>query len=179
MFGKKKSRTERSFSVMLAEETLRAELKKLYGDGIKIFQNIFVAGPPVVLKSSIDSITDFERTELEKKWMKGTILVREVEIEALVGPFERIYPDNPPEDRRRRLRPIDAICRIYSFESGSCSHWQVHYLHLEVFEGGEIAELKGYDFVYENGLIRGERSAKNTDFPCQEMINSQICAQKG
>jgi hypothetical protein len=173
MFNKK-SRSERSFSVMLAEELLRAELKKLYGDEIKFFQCDIVASPVSETVPDHHTMTLAEENCLGHFQPKEWIIERHVEIVAIIGPFERLYPENPPNDRRRRLRRIEAACRVFSSEPG-CIHWQTHFLTFSVKDdsGNTITVIERY---YKDGRVRGARVCGKAENPCKIMSDSQTDA---
>ena len=173
MFNKK-SRSERSFSVMLAEELLRAELKKLYGDEVKLFQCDIVTAPPSLVKRDSATISEPERESLAHDWMAGSVSERQVNIAAIAGPFERPYPENPPEDRRRKLRRVEAVCRVYTITTGSVQ-WQAHYLKFVVKnEYGQVVSTEERN--YAGGRVNGEESAKSAENLCQDMSDSQTGA---
>jgi len=174
MFGNKKNRSERSFPVMLAEELLRAELKKLYGDEVKLFQCDIVATPPLLVKHDSVTISEPERESLAHDWMAGSVSERQTNIAAIAGPFERLYPENPPEDRRHKLRRVEAICRVYTITTGSVQ-WQAHYLKFVVKnEYGQVVST--VERNYAGGRLDGKESAKNAENPCQDMSDSQTGA---
>src|SRR3989344_4358160 len=174
MFGSKKNRSERSFSVMLAEELLRAELKKLYGDGVKLFQCDIVATPPSVVKRDSVTISERERESLARDWMADSVSERQVNVVAIAGPFERLYPENPPEDRRRKLRRVEAVCRVYTITTG-CVLWQAHFLKfVGKDECGRVVATEERN--YAGGRVDGRESATNSENPCQEMYDSQVAA---
>lgn len=175
MFNKK-SRSERSFSVMLAEELLRAELKKLYGDEVKLFQCDIVATPPSLVKRDSVTISEPERESLAHDWMAGSVSERQVNIAAIAGPFERLYPENPPEDRRRKLRRVEAVCRVYTITTGSVQ-WKAHYLKFVV--KNEYGQMVATSVThYEAGRVDGGETRKSevSENPCRDMSDSQTRA---
>ena len=173
MFNKK-SRSERSFSVMLAEELLRAELKKLYGDEVKLFQCDIVATPPSLVKRDSVTISEPERESLAHDWMAGSVSERQVNVVAIAGPFGRLYPENPPEDRRRKLRRVEAACRVYTITTGSVQ-WQAHFLKFVVKdEYGQVVATEERN--YAGGCVDDKESATNDENPCQDMSDSQVAA---
>ncbi len=159
---------------MLAEELLRAELRRLYGDEVKLFQCDIVATPPSLVKRNNATISTLERVSLVYHWMAGSVSERKVNIAAIVGPFERLYPKNPPEDRRRKLRRVEAVCRMYTITTG-CVLWEAHYLNFVVKdECGQVLAME--ERTYTGGRIDGKVSAKNAENPCQDMSDSQVPA---
>lgn len=140
MFGKKKRRAERSFSMMLAEELLRAELRKLFGDEVKFFQCDTEATTACKLKRG-----GCPPTRIEQEF-HGADKERFVAIDAVIGPFERVFPDNPPEDKRRCARKVKAECRLFSIEGG-CTFWRPHYLAFTVIDDRNHSTSHG--FCYE------------------------------
>ncbi|MDP3762808.1 MAG: hypothetical protein Q8Q97_01925 [bacterium] len=157
---------------MLAEELLRAELKKLYGDEVKVFQSNIVADPISLTKRDGVSISAPESKFLEHEWMVGKVQERLINIDAIIGPFERLHPKSPPEDRRRNLRRVKAICRVFSTETG-CIWWCPHFLRFSVFhEGGEHC----YPRYYEKGFVGSVEWQKDAENPCQDMCDSQTGA---
>lgn len=168
MFGRKKNRSERSFSIMLADELLRAELKRLYGEEVKIFQSDIEATSPASKKSPQDTTI----SEVEQRWFTDKTIERYVTIKVIVGPFERLYPENPPEDYRRRLRRVEAICRLFSVETG-VTQWRPHFLFLAVSDDTGKALDTVYQ-CYEAGCgIEGEACSQTAPNPCQDMCASQ------
>lgn len=162
MFGKNK--TERSFSIMLAEEVLRAELKKFYGGEIKFFQCDIDVTSASVERDSL-TISDFERQACPE-----LVNGRLVEITAIIGPFGFLYPVT--SDRRRELRRVEAECRVFSV-LGSVVVWRPHFLRVLVKdEYARVVEI--FHRHYEGGLILNSRFEKDADNPCQDMCNSQI-----
>jgi hypothetical protein len=93
---------------------------------------------------------------------------------AIIGPFERVYPNNPPEDKRRTTRRIEAEIRLFSIES-AVNLWRPHILTMSIFNGSVQENRKV--FVYEEGFwgsgkfSRQEETAEN---PCKDMVESQI-----
>ena len=171
MFSSKRNRSERSLSVMLAEELLRAELKKLYGDEVKLFQCDIVATPPSLVKRDDATISELERKWLAHEGMASSVSERQVNIAAIIGPFERLYPKNPPEDRRRKLRRVEAVCRVFTVTTGSVQ-WQPHFLKFVVKnEYGQVVDTTERN--YEGGCVDDKDSAKNADNPCRDMSDSQ------
>lgn len=170
MFSKK-SRSERSFSVMLAEELLRSELKNLYGDEVKLFQCDIVATPPSLVKRESVTISEPERESLAHDWMAGSVSERQVNIAAIAGPFERLYPENPPEDRRRKLRRVEAVCRVFTITTGSVQ-WQAHFLKFVVKnEHGQVVSTEEHN--YAGGRVDGKESVKDAENLCRNMSDSQ------
>jgi hypothetical protein len=153
--------------MMLAEEILRAELKKLYGDNIKIFQCDIVA-------TSIAKSNMVGTRSLMEVGYAATAKERYVNIVAIVGPFERVYPNNPPEDKRRTTRRVKAEIRLFSIES-AVNYWRPHVLTMAIFN--ESVQENRKIFTYEDGFwgcgkfSRQEEDAKN---PCEDMVVSQI-----
>jgi hypothetical protein len=167
-----KSRSERAFSVMLVEELLRAELKKLYGDELKFFQCDMVASPRSLVKCNNITISRPEYEFLDHDYGAGSVVERQVNIRAVVGPFGRLYAGNPPEDRRRKLCWVEAVCRIFTITTGSIQ-WQVHFLRFTVKdENGQLITTEKRN--YEDGRIDGRESAKNADNLCRDMTDNQI-----
>lgn len=170
MFNRK---SNDSFSTMLAEELLRAELKKLFGDGIRFFHRKLVSTPLRATMGHNDA-TQGEQLELARSgWQEG-MSERHVMITALVGPFERLYPSHPPEDRRRRLRRVEATCRVSSTRDGVIA-WHPHYLKFVLKDDrGEAVTVQWR--VYEDGCIGGVIRTQNAENPCQDMCDSQTGA---
>jgi len=166
---KKKYSSERPFSVMLAEELLRAELRKLYGDGIKILQCVISGSPPAHKKNRNDStITALEESNVyafERVWE------RELQLDGRVGPFGRLYPENPLEDRRRVGRNFIASCRLFSVETNVII-WRPHYLLFSLYEEhGQPMTITEKRF-YEDGRLLNEPHFKNAENSCQEMCDT-------
>ncbi len=165
---KKLHRSDRPFSVSLAEELLRAELAKLYGPGIQLYRSN-VTAPPVSRKG-FGSRQD--RAENELKYYSD--MFRIVEIDALIGPFERSFPDAPAQDVRHELRRVTATIRLYGGE-GSATMWFPHYLVFTVFRAyDKIGEP--HVRIYESGMINDVEMDVNAENPCKVMTASQILA---
>lgn len=175
VFGlKKRKPVVFGFSMMLAQELLRAELQKRYGPEIKIFQCSMTATPPTQKTTLLSSYT----SEEENLFRRGgcyvqSIFERSVEITALVGPFERLYPENPPEDRRRRLRKVQVECRMFS-TSTSVVIWRPHFFSISVWLDNEGRKMDIFTCVYEDGfVIHHHPGTKNADNPCADMVENQ------
>lgn len=169
------NRRDDSFSTILAEEILRAELKKLYGDGIKFFQRrmVCIITQPISHSDGFRSLTEEEQQILKKSGQRGGLFEKHVRMDVIVGPFERMYPENPPEDRRCRLRLVDASCRVFSIPNHGRPFWRPHYLRLEVRDdSNQVVEQKWY--FYEEGLVEGAEFARDSGNPCQDMSDNQI-----
>jgi|GEM_PF-2687079 len=165
MFGK--VRSERSFSLCLAEELLRAELRLHYGDGVKIFQMNMRATKPIEQFPQPKTSTDLEIDHPNyKHWERYVTMV------GRFGPVGRLYPDNPPEDIRGCLYRVEAECRLFSIEGG-CVSWRPHFMQYTVttdrnFEHATVIR------VYEDGRMNGAKlTMLAPDNPCLEMIASQ------
>ena len=155
---------------MLAEEILRAELKKVFGDEIKIFRREIVATPPASMRMNDSTITDYE-----KEWWSMSARERFVMISTIIGPFELTYPNSKPKDNRRNLRRIDAEVRLFSTESG-CLWWMPHYLKwYEIVNCGK-EKTAGRCFWYRSGFCNRLRKEKRNENPCQDMVDSQTPA---
>lgn len=175
MFGKKKSRAERSFSMMLVEELLRAELRKLYGDAVKFFHCDTVATAACKPRYKTHTLTKIEQ---ELHWADKE---RFVTIDAVIGPFERVFPNNPPEDKRCRARKVKAQCRLFSIEGG-CTFWRPHFLVFTVTDDNGGHASSGY--CYEDGVIddlpqnmlgfRSNFTWEVVQNPCADMCYSQV-----
>lgn len=187
MFGKKKNRSERSFSIMLAEELLRAELKKLYGDEIKIFRCDIEATPPAESTYKVGDDSANISDEEWKVWhlilkhrdagenMRNPMLARTVNFAAVIGPLcERCVPSNPSGDRRRQLGLVKAVCRLFSIETG-CVWWRPHFLKFVVTDG-LLNCYNGVEVCYEYGLMDGKERLKDRENPCQDMCDMQTSA---
>lgn len=172
--SKKNHRSERSFSVMLAEELLRAELGQLYGHKIKLFRCDITATFPSKVKCESATISEPEREALAHDWMAGSVNERQVNITAIAGPFERLYPENPPEDRRHKLRRVEAVCRVYAIKIGYLL-WQAHYLNFVVKDESEQV-IATENRNYADGRVNGEESVMNANNPCRDMTDSQFTA---
>ena len=155
--------------MMLAEEILRAELRKLYGDETKIFQCDVIATPIVnTAIGGVRSLTEVGFLDAAKE--------RYISIVAVIGPFEREYPANPPEDKRRKIRRLEARTRLFSIEGGA-TFWRPHFMRLELFSDSAPSVFRWY--CYEDGFVdehpdffvRMHKSDKN---PCEDMVDSQI-----
>ena len=168
---KKRSKSERSFSIMLAEEILRAELKRLYGDKIKFFQCDIVATQTSPAGGSQTNISNLESRMLLVK-PRSSIRKRTVKISAIIGPFEWRCPTNPSYDRSCNLRHVEAECRIFCFEE-SAVYWQPHFLIFTVYDYNGCVKST-LDCYYEDGKVDGEKMAKNNKNPCQDMVDSQV-----
>ena len=174
-FGKrKKYRSERGFAVMLAEELLRAELARVRGKLFFFKFDIFGDSEHVLI------VQELEITDLEDRWCprlerpKDYAKCRLIKMTALVGPFERFYPENPPEDHRRKLRHVAAVVRVFTIETG-CTFWRPHYLLYSMQDENGLA-TEGDVRYYESGWDRGNRREKDADNPCIAMVDSQIPA---
>lgn len=173
MFGKK-AKSERPFTSMLAEELMRAELRILYGDGVRLFQCDIEASRASLKGCDSTTLSTPEREALSHEYMDGAVSERFVKISAIVGPFERCFPENPPEDRRRKLRRVEAECRIYTITTG-CTSWQPHYLKFVVKdEFGGVVAIEHRNYV--DGRVNGEELPANAINPCQDMSDSQVPA---
>ncbi|MBI2475371.1 hypothetical protein HYV69_03030 [Candidatus Uhrbacteria bacterium] len=165
MFGK--VRSERSFSLCLAEELLRAELRKHFGDEVKIFQMNMVATKPIKQFPQPVTLTDLE---INQSWSKHW--ERYITMVGRFGPVGRLYPDNPPEDLRGRIFLIEAKCRLFSIESG-CVMWRPHFMRYTITtdEGFNHAQVVR---LYEDGRVYGGRLTMLVpDNPCHVMVASQ------
>lgn len=172
----RKHRSEDHFSTILAEEIVRSELKKLYGDEIKFFQRVIIAtSTKLKYGDSLNECVSMQEHDLlMNSAITEVVTERYVTIKALIGPFERLYPNNPLEDPRRKLRRLDATCRLFCIKTGSVQ-WQPHFLRfILVNEDGVITGRHGY--VYEDGVIDDGRCQKTHDNPCQDMCDSQTTA---
>ncbi len=182
MFRQKGHRSERPFSIMLAEELLRFELQRRFGKGIRIFSCNIKATPVAVKTAQGDTASHREdRFDLGGK-------ERSVNIRALVGPFDQLFPENPPEDRRRQLRRVEAACRLFSTE-GLFTVWWPHFLEMtfiteEVVKGKNPKDSRTFYFIkqkrvvvtqfYESGVRDGVLHRKNAQNPCEDMCESQL-----
>jgi hypothetical protein len=90
---------------------------------------------------------------------------------AIVGPFDRLYPENPVSDNRRRLRRVEATCRVFSIE-GSVIRWYPHYFTL-VIKDDRGRVLESGQHIYFRGSINGQVCAYNSEIPCKEMCDQQ------
>lgn len=177
-FGR--SRTEHSFSVMLAVEILRAELQALAIESreIKFFQLKTSATKPRQTTLGQKDLTEKEVKDLNLCGPSSMSETRFVYIEGIVGPFERCYPNNPPEDKRRNLRKVEAFARIFS-ATGSCRIWEPHYLLFNLTPEGDRDPKEMMECIYENGAVSWEipgQVEKNAIHPCPEMHVSQVAA---
>ena len=175
MFGK--VRSERSFSLCLAEELLRAELRDRFGNHTKFFTCNIVATHAVEKKPGGRTMTDLEVDPSRS----GCIQERTVKISALFGPMERRYPDST-HNMSCQLYRVDASCRLFSIESG-CIIWHPHYLRYAVTANERSEGSRNYRVrIYENGYVDGARSAILTpdakDNPCLDMVTSQPRSNK-
>jgi len=145
MLFNRKWKSNRSFSVMLAEEVLRGELKALYGEGIKIFQCDMrgYKGGLVPVQDETDSLM--------------------VCFTAIIGPFERLYPENSESDKRRRLRRVEATVYVYKTE-GSVIAWHVRNSVIRVIDDSGILVHDQLKF-YRHGF--GDEN------PCEDMCTDQ------
>lgn len=173
MFGSKIVRSERSFSLCLAEELLRAELKSRFGDHVTIFSINMKATPPTTKHRTNTTVTDVERTFFQE----DSSVERYIKISALFGPMERLFPDNPPTDQRRHLYRINAECRLFSLEHG-CVMWRPHFLKMTRVSDSEYTRYCTEVFIYEDGKVDGARLTISPEAPpivkpCQDMVMSQ------
>jgi len=170
MLTKKIYKSERTFSIMLAEEILRAKLEKHYGRRINFFQCDIVSSPIKEVKHTGEEITNKEIEALRYHPTRE----RRVEINAIIGPFERLYPGNPPEDKRCRARRAEAILRLFDVGTGSVQ-WELHYLFLNIFnDGGTIVNC--FRCFFQDGIFQHKQQSKNNENHCQAMCDSQIDA---
>jgi hypothetical protein len=182
MFGLKRAKKQKiasSFSIMLAEELLRAELEAHYkeklGYRIQIFQLIVVASPPATYPRT--RLGAFQ-TEMEKQFFSDKTLERFIDIKAIIGPFEKLYPANPAEDLRCHMRTVEANCRLFSVEE-SVTKWKPHFLHVEIKDHwrNQVEHIwKFYETGSwgdaEIGTFRHQR--KDSENPCAAMCASYI-----
>jgi hypothetical protein len=168
--GRKGYSSERSFSIMLAEELLRFELRCFYGDEIKIFRcDIEATKPRPVKKGDCENLTEVEDRFLsaaKERWIK---------IGAIIGPFEKTFEPSYEGDRRRNLRRVEAEVRLFSISSGQADWWKPHFLMLgHSNQHGEKTLHSSY--FYESGEVAGRFEKKIKDNPCDEMCQSQTTA---
>ena len=170
MFGKKSEysySSERPFSIMLAEELFRYDIKKSYGDGIKVFRCDIQGTPVRETKPDSANITDEEKRSSSGK-------ERLVKIAAIIGPFEKTYEPSFEGDKRRNLRRVEAEIRLYSVENG-CIWWKPHYLKMDC---GDRWSRKEFSIrcLYTDGTVDGVHEPLNYPNPCAEMCDSQTTA---
>jgi hypothetical protein len=166
--------SRRPFSITLAIDLLEFEIQKLYGNEVKIVYSTAWSTPALKVDREKDSCS---RTDFERKYFAGS--EKYITIKAVVGPFGRLVPDAPAEDRRRHLRQVRAIVRLFNLET-NVNLWQPHFLQATVkdSDGTWRNNLERY---YEEGRVAvpsGEAmyiscEAKNADHPFAEIISSQ------
>ena len=157
-----KWQSERAFSLMLAEELLRAELQKLYGNGIKLFRCKMVATMPTNRRIKIGTCaSDSELAQCNRPTRE-----RYVEVRALIGPFGS-----------SQLLAVSAICRLFNnAPTTTAVRWQPHlfYFVVENEQGHTQDERVLY---YEGGYDPlGVLHSANAENPCADMVNSQMAA---
>ncbi len=165
----KKNKSERSFSIMLAEELLRAELKKALGDHLRIFQCDIKATPITEVHHRNEDISYFEREAVFNR----KICERFVTLHAIIGPFEKVCPENH-FDNRCSLRRIETNVRLYSSkDSNGDIWWRPHYLIAQMFNHHMIR--CGYIISrYASGVVKSMVGNHGEDSnPCQDMCDSQ------
>lgn len=170
----KDTRIERSFSIMLAEEILRAELEIFCEKKVQFFRCDITATQVHENLEIRSNISEVERDLVVRPSMRGTCFERYVRIEAIVGPFERCFSNNPQEDRRRELRRVEATCRLFTTESGA-RYWKPHFLNY-VIKDSYGFEVHDAELLYEDGSVDGLRRERNAMNPCKDMVASQIPA---
>ncbi len=171
---RKTYQSERPFSITLAEEILRAELRKLYGNEIKFFEcSITGTKPEQKSKTMSFKMKSGNCGTTEYKWGRHeNHIERYVNIKAKFGPFERLFPHNPKTDQRREVRTVKAECRLYSVESG-CTFWKPHFIHFDIYDyAGEQVDCK--EMFYENGLHKDREHTQTAENPCHDMCFSQV-----
>lgn len=160
MFGRKKSRSERPFSLMLAEELLRAELKRLYGGSIKFFQCDIVAK-----NLEIDAgLETSEETDYRHSYGTAGMKAKLISINAIIGPIGRF------------LKRVEAECRVFTFAQ-SAANWKPHFLWMVIKSEDGVVDISTNEFCYQAGRTHGgfffEKNAEN---PCLDMCASQTAA---
>lgn len=168
---------------MLAEELLRSELMRVFGSSrvyrggrgietLKFFRCDIRATPVQAKTEKGKAATDRECSSPFGQALDSRV-ERSVSIVAFVGPFDRLYPENPARDQRRNLCRVTATVRLFSTDG--CANWHPHFIRGTVINerGGEVAQFVQY---YESGTVEGVIQAKTVDNPCSEMCDSQTSA---
>jgi hypothetical protein len=160
MFGK--DRQESQFSVMLAEEILRAELETTLGGKVNFYQRLIKPGK---VKRNPSCEGSCSKPEMDQR--HSELWAREVEFECIVG------------TKYQALVRVTAGCRLYSVgNQKKPAHWQPHKLHFEIRDSSGERIGNGCKFYTEGWVGDGYRTwphAKNADNPCEEMCNTQLC----
>lgn len=170
----KETRIERTFSIMLVEEILRAELRRWSGNNVQFLHCDITATPVSEVIQIGANISDSERDLVVRPSMRGSCFERTVKIAAIIGTLEPAFPNNPVEEKRKKLRRVEATCRLFTTESGA-RYWKPHFLTWVVKnEYGQSVESDGCRYV--NGSVHGCYQKKNAENPCEDMVASQIPA---
>lgn len=167
-----------SFTIMLALELLREELKELYGVEVRCFQ----LDTSVQASKRSKNLEDPTISEGERIRKEENTNERVVKIEALIGPFEKVFPNNQSDDHRRRLRRVEVTCRLYAIWRADNVYslepqWTPHFLR-GVIKDEEGRPLHWIRCHYDNGRIDGQECPSNILFSDVEsdMCGSQMCA---
>jgi hypothetical protein len=162
MFGR--DRFESSFSVMLAEEVLRAELQKQFGK-ICVFQRVIKPGK---VEGNSACKGDCSKPEMDQRY--GAIWERLVTFECIIGSPSANAP----------LMRVEAHCRVYSVGGQKKpTNWQPHYLNFGVFSQTGERLGTGCKYYVEGWVSDGTFTVvhgKNADNPCQAMCDGQFYA---
>ncbi len=179
MFGR--NHFETHFSVMLAEEILRAELEKHFDGRIHVFQRVIEPG-----KVKNNSACNGTATKVEMDHRYGNIWERTVTFELIVGPRRAVEtpaltPLGPIKVRWEPtpLMRIEAECRVFSAKhrTDKSKEWRPHYLTIRVInENGKVEHH--LVFWYEEGWVENsvfvQSQAKTAENPCPELISNQL-----
>ncbi|MCC6290962.1 hypothetical protein IT398_02760 [Candidatus Nomurabacteria bacterium] len=174
MFGIGKSSLKLSFSIMLAQEILRAELQKLYGKEIWFFRCDIAPTKVFLVKKTDCTLMARLTTGVGLTRVSTETKERYIGITALVGPLGPLYSPTFAEDKRRKLAKVVASCRLFSKET-SCIWWLPHYISLYIEEEGASMGVEKL-LIYESGSLDGSHYDLNSQNPCADMCDSQTGA---
>ncbi len=167
MLFERNYRSESPFTIMLAEEVFRAELRKLYGEKVKIFRRDISA-------PSLANVFRFNDP--------GDVVKRIVTIKAIVGPFENIFEPSYEGDKRGNTMRVSANCTLQATKGeagGQATLWRPERIYITC-NGTRVVKPAKHLVIYDRPDLKGRNSmlgdyaATEAENPCADMCASQF-----